>query len=73
VLPHGFPPEGTVRGYFHRFKRNKTLENINDEQLRKRVRVRAGRDAEPSSVVIDSQPSKRQERQAKEALTEEKN
>ncbi|GHT42506.1 hypothetical protein FACS189443_5600 [Planctomycetales bacterium] len=52
MLPHDFPPEGTVRDYFHRFKRNKVLENINDE-LRQRVRLQAGRNAEPSLAVID--------------------
>ncbi|GHT12272.1 hypothetical protein FACS1894170_06860 [Planctomycetales bacterium] len=54
MLPHDFPPEGTGRDYFHRFKRNKVLENINDE-LRQRVRLQAGRNAEPSLAVIDSQ------------------
>jgi putative transposase len=57
MLPHDFPPEGTVRDYFHRFKRHKTLESINTE-LRQRVRLRAGRDAEPSLAVIDSQSVK---------------
>ncbi|GHT41290.1 hypothetical protein FACS189443_2850 [Planctomycetales bacterium] len=57
MLPHDFPPEGTVRDYFHRFKRNKVLENINDE-LRQRVRLQAGRNAEPSLAVIDSQSVK---------------
>ncbi|GHT37284.1 hypothetical protein FACS189427_10030 [Planctomycetales bacterium] len=57
LLPHDFPPEGTVRDDFHRFKRNKVLENINDE-LRQRVRLQAGRNAEPSLAVIDSQSVK---------------
>ncbi|MDR0869357.1 MAG: transposase [Planctomycetaceae bacterium] len=57
MLPHDFPPEGTVRDYFHRFKRNKTLESINTE-LRQRVRLQAGRNAEPSLAVIDSQSVK---------------
>jgi len=30
LLPHDFPPEGTVRDYFHRFKQSGLLEQIND-------------------------------------------
>ena len=48
------PPEGTVRDYFHRFKRSGLLETINDT-LRRSVRVQAGRDPEPSLGIIDSQ------------------
>jgi len=57
LLPHDFPPEGTVRRYFHRFKRSGQLEAINDA-LRRAVRVRAGRDPEPSLAIIDSQSVK---------------
>ncbi|MDR1494137.1 MAG: transposase [Planctomycetaceae bacterium] len=38
MLPRDFPPEGTVRDYFHKFKRNHVLEEIN-EVLRKEVCV----------------------------------
>ena len=57
LLPHDFPPEGTVRWYFHRFKRSGVLEIINDA-LRGAVRVQAGRDEEPSLAIIDSQSVK---------------
>jgi putative transposase len=57
LLPHDFPPEGTVRDYFHRFKRSGLLEQIN-ETLRRAVRVQAGRDPEPSLAIIDSQSVK---------------
>jgi putative transposase len=57
LLPHDFPPEGTVRDYFHRFKRSGLLETINDT-LRRKVRVQAGRDPEPSLAIIDSQSVK---------------
>ena len=30
LLPHDFPPEGTVRRYFHYFKWTKQWETIND-------------------------------------------
>jgi putative transposase len=57
MLPHDFPPEGTVRDYFHRFKRDKILDKIN-EALRQKVRVKEGRDEEPSLSIIDSQSIK---------------
>jgi len=57
LLPHDFPPEGTVRDYFHRFKRSGLLEQINDT-LRRAVRVQAGREPEPSLAIVDSQSTK---------------
>ena len=56
-LPHDFPPEGTVRRWFHYFKRTGQYEKIN-EQLRKAVRVQAGREEDPSLAIIDSQSTK---------------
>ncbi|MDR1491731.1 MAG: hypothetical protein LBT05_03280 [Planctomycetaceae bacterium] len=38
MLPRDFPLEETVRDYFHKFKRNHVLEQIN-ETHRKQVRV----------------------------------
>jgi putative transposase len=57
ALPHDFPPEGTVRDYFHRWRRNGTWERINDA-LRQQVRRQAGRNEEPSAGSIDSQSVK---------------
>jgi putative transposase len=57
ALPHDFPPEGTVREYFHRWRRHGTWERI-QEALRRQVRRQAGRDAEPSAGIIDSQSVK---------------
>jgi putative transposase len=57
LLPHDFPPEGTVRRYFHRFKRSGQWEIINDH-LRRAVRVQAGREPEPGLAIIDSQTTK---------------
>jgi putative transposase len=56
-LPHDFPPEGTVRRRFFYFQRTGQLEKMN-EQLRKSARIQAGRDEEPSLVMIDSQSVK---------------
>ena len=57
LLPHDFPPEGTVRRYFHYFKRTNQFESINDV-LRKKVRVQEKRNAEPTLAIIDSQSVK---------------
>jgi putative transposase len=57
ALPHDFPPEGTVRDYFHRWRRSGLWAQLND-LLRRRVRQAEGRDAEPSAAIIDSQSAK---------------
>ena len=53
ALPHDFPAEGTVRDYFHRWRRSGLWAKIHDA-FRRRVRQAAGRDAEPSAAIIDS-------------------
>lgn len=57
ALPHDFPPEGTVRDYFHRWRRGGLWQAIQDT-LRRRVRVAAGKEPEPSAGSIDSQSVK---------------
>jgi putative transposase len=57
ALPHDFPPEGTVRDYFHRWRRTGTWERLN-EALRRQVRQQAGRHDEPSAAIIDRQSVK---------------
>ena len=57
ALPSVFPPEGTVRGYFHQWRRSGLWERLHDA-LRPQVRVAAGRDAEPSAGSIDRQSVK---------------
>jgi transposase len=53
-LPHDLPPTGAVRYYFDVWKRDGLDRRINDV-LRMMVRERAGRSADPSLVVLDSQ------------------
>jgi putative transposase len=57
ALPHDFPPEGTVRDYFHRWRQDGTWERLNDV-LRRQVRQAEGRAAEPSAGIVDSQSAK---------------
>lgn len=57
ALPHDFPAEGTVRDYFHRWRRNGVWERAHDI-LRRQVREQAGKEPEPSAGSIDSQSVK---------------
>jgi transposase len=57
ALPHDFPPEGTVRDYFHQWRRSGLLNRIHDA-LRRQIREQAGREPEPSAGCIDSQSVK---------------
>lgn len=54
LLPHDLPPTGAVRYYFDVWKRDGLDRRINDV-LRMMVRERAGRNADPSLMVLDSQ------------------
>ncbi len=60
LLPHDFPPSGTVYDYFRRWQRDGTWELIH-QTFRDQVRIQAGRDAEPTAAIIDSQSAKTNE------------
>lgn len=68
ALPHDFPAWQTVYWYFARWTDDDTLVHIHDA-LRRRVREAAGRDPEPSAVVIDSQSVKATEKGGTWAMT----
>ena len=57
AIPHDFPKKSTVFEYFSQWKKDGTLQAIHDA-LRQEVRKKAGRDPEPSRVIIDSQSVK---------------
>lgn len=57
ALPQDFPPEGTVRDSFPRWRRCGLREKIHDA-WRRQVRQRAGKEPEPSAGGIDSQTVK---------------
>jgi transposase len=54
ALPADFPPWKTVNGFFTRWQAVGVVEHIRD-RLREQVRVRAGREPQPSAGAIDSQ------------------
>lgn len=54
ALPHDFPAWQTVYGYFRRWSQSGLWEQINTT-LGKQVRRCAGRDEQPSLVMVDSQ------------------
>lgn len=57
LLPHDFPAWQTVYGYFRRWRESGLWEQLNDA-LREAVRLEAGRQADPSAGIIDSQSVK---------------
>lgn len=57
LLPHGLPPWKTVYHYFRLWRIDGTWERLH-RTLRERVRVRLGRDPQPSAGIVDSQSAK---------------
>jgi transposase len=63
ALPHDFPAWESVYGYFNSLCEVALWEDIN-RILRQGVRQAAGREAEPSVVIVDSQSVKTAEKKA---------
>jgi putative transposase len=57
LLPHDFPPSGTVYDYFAQWRRDGTIARLH-EALRRQVREASEHDPEPSAAVLDSQSVK---------------
>jgi putative transposase len=57
LLPHEFPPWGTVHYYYRRFRLDGSWQLIHDK-LREKVRRKAGKKPTPSAAIIDSQSVK---------------
>jgi len=57
LLPHEFPPWKTVYHYFRFWRLDGTWERMH-QALRERVRVRIGRNSQPSAAIVDSQSVK---------------
>jgi transposase len=60
MLPHDLMPWDAAHRWFTKWRKDGTWDRIHDE-LRRQVRVAAGRDAEPSAAVIDAQSIKSSE------------
>ena len=69
MMPHDLPPWGTVWWYFREWRLDGTWERIHDT-LQPRVREMEGREATPSSAVIDSQSVKTTEKGGFAATTQ---
>lgn len=57
MLPRDFPPVSTVRGYFHAWRDDGLLDEVN-RKLVETARLAEGREARPSAGIIDSQSVK---------------
>ena len=57
LLPHDLPPWKTVYHYFRKWRLDGTWEKLN-AAIRERLRVRLGRDPQPSAGSVDSQSVK---------------
>ena len=57
MLPHEFPPWQTVYTYFAKWRDDGTFKEINDT-FRVRLRVKEGREQQPSAAILDSQSVK---------------
>ncbi|HEX3049007.1 MAG TPA: IS5 family transposase [Aggregatilineaceae bacterium] len=60
-LPHDLPPWEAVYAYFRKLSASGVWVQIND-RLREQARVKEGREADPSTIIVDSQSVKTTEK-----------
>jgi len=68
MLPRDYPPKDTVYYYFKNFRQDGTWERMHD-LIRKRVRVKHGKQQQPSAAILDSQSVKTTEKRGLAAAT----
>lgn len=68
ALPHDFPAWQTVYDYFCQWRRAGIWEALHTD-LRQQVRVTAGRAADPTAAILDSQSAKTTEKGGRVAMT----
>jgi putative transposase len=71
MLPHDLPNSKTVYEYYSAWERDGTWQRIHDT-VRRRVRISAGRDPEPSAAIMDSQSVRTTEKGGSAAMTPER-
>lgn len=57
ALPHDLPPWSTVFKWYQKWTASGALDRLHDE-LRRQVREAAGREADPTAAILDSQSVK---------------
>jgi putative transposase len=67
MLPRDLPPWQVVYWHFAKWRSTGVWQRINDA-LRTELRVRDGREAEPSAAIMDSQSVKTTEKGGQEAM-----
>ena len=67
ALPRDLPPRSTVHGYFIRWQCDRTLTRLH-HALYVQAREQAGKEASPTTAIIDSQSVKSAERGAKSLI-----
>lgn len=66
MLPHDFPPKGTVYHYYNTWRKSGLWQELN-AALRGELRQELGREESPSAAIVDSQSVKTTEKGAFEA------
>lgn len=61
MLPHDLPSKGTVYHYFNTWRSDGTWQRMTDA-LREQLRVKLGREPQPSGAIVDSQSVKTTEK-----------